>query len=85
MSKCIINLLPPVLPDVPQLRVRFISDSPRVNGSTVEADFILTRPAFSVTCQISRHRELNCKCSDASSVLVAVSLHGCTTIISSVI
>ena len=63
------NLLP-VLPDVPQLHVHFIRDSPRVNGSTMEADFILTRPAYSVTCQISRYRELNCKHSGAYSLVV---------------
>ena len=52
----------PVLSDLPPLGIRFISGSPRVNGSTVQADFILTRPAYSIICQISRHRELNCEC-----------------------
>jgi len=32
----------------------------------MEADFILTRPAYSVTCQISRYRELNCSSGSVS-------------------
>ena len=52
----------PVFPDVPPLGIHFTNDSPRVSGNMVEAEFILTRPALSVTCQISRHQGKDCKC-----------------------
>ena len=54
----------PVFHDVPPLGIRFTDDSPRVSGNMVEAEFILTRPALSVTCQISRHQEKDCKCNN---------------------
>ena len=44
---------------VPKLGVHFINRSPRVGLNRVEADFILTRPAASITCQLKPGRRAN--------------------------
>lgn len=39
-------------PDVPNLGIVFINDSPRIVGNSVSAEFLLTRPAEDITCQL---------------------------------
>lgn len=50
-----------VRPILPKIRIQFINNSPRVEEGTVEADFILTRPASKVTCQLGKGSQEDCK------------------------
>lgn len=47
-----VQWIPIELPEVPPMRVVFIGDSPWIIGDSVEAEFLLTRPATEVTCQL---------------------------------
>ena len=58
-----------VRPTLPRLGIQLINNSPRVQESTVEVDFILTRPASKVTCQLGRRQQQDCKFNIHASVL----------------
>ena len=53
---------------MPRIAIQFINDSPRVEEDSVEIDFVLSRPTTSVTCQLNKREQFNCKYShDISS------------------
>ena len=56
-----------VRPTLPRLGIQLINNSPRVQGNTVEVDFIRTRPASKVTCQLGRRQQQDCKFSSCIS------------------
>ena len=49
-----------VRPSLPRLGIQLINNSPRVQENTVEVDFILTRPASSVSCQLGNEQQQDC-------------------------